>query len=229
MKLIGIIAAMKEEVSSIQALMQEVTIQKIYELEFILGKIHSKNIVLVKCGIGKVNAARTTQILIDNFDIDYIINVGTAGGLSTHIEIGDVVIGEKLLQHDFDKSAGGNERGYISDLGLYLFSDAKLIEKAKCSMENVNENFHVHVGTIATGDIFVQDTVVKNKIEEEFHADCVEMEGASIAQVCTLDKIPFIVIRGISDKPNGNNGIDFKKYMEMACRRYAKFVDIFLK
>ena len=228
MKYIGIIAAMDEEIDSIRELMQSIVIKNIYGLELIEGKINEKDIILVKCGIGKVNAARTTQLLIDNFDIDYIINVGTAGGLSTHIEIGDVVIGEKLLQHDFDKSAGGNERGYISDLGLYMFSDAKLIEKAKYSMENVNENFHVHVGTIATGDIFVQDISVKNKIEEEFHADCVEMEGAAIAQVCTLDKIPFIVIRGISDKPNGNNGIDFKKYLEMACRRYAKFVDIFL-
>ena len=213
MKYIGIIAAMDEEIDSIRELMQSIVIKNIYGLELIEGKINEKDIILVKCGIGKVNAARTTQLLIDNFDMDYIINVGTAGGLSTHIEIGDVVIGEKLLQHDFDKSAGGNERGYISDLGLYMFSDAKLIEKAKYSMENVNENFHVHVGTIATGDIFVQDISVKNKIEEEFHADCVEMEGAAIAQVCTLDKIPFIVIRGISDKPNGNNGIDFKKYL----------------
>ncbi len=229
MKFIGIIAAMDEEVNSIKELMQDITTKKIYELECVLGKIHSKNIILVKCGIGKVNAARTTQLLIDNFEIDYIINVGTAGGLNPEIEIGDVVIGEKLLQHDFDVSAGGHEKGYISDLGIYMFSNTALIEKAKDSMENVNEDFNVHLGIIATGDIFVQDVSVKNKIEEEFHADCVEMEGAAIAQVCTLDKVPFIVIRGISDKPNGSNGIDFEKYLEMACRRYAKFIDIFLK
>ena len=229
MKFIGIIAAMDEEVNSIKELMQDITTKKIYELECVLGKIHSKNIILVKCGIGKVNAARTTQLLIDNFEIDYIINVGTAGGLNPEIEIGDVVIGERLLQHDFDVSAGGHEKGYISDLGIYMFSNTALIEKAKDSMENVNEDFNVHLGKIATGDIFVQDISVKNKIEEEFHADCVEMEGAAIAQVCTLDKVPFIVIRGISDKPNGSNGIDFEKYLEMACRRYAKFIDIFLK
>ena len=229
MKYIGIIAAMDEEVNSIQEFMQDTVTKKIYGLDLILGKINHRAIILVKCGIGKVNAARTTQILIDNFDIDYIINVGTAGGLNPEIEIGDVVIGEKLLQHDFDVSAGGHEKGYISDLGIYMFSNAALIEKAKDSMENVNEDFKVHLGTIATGDIFVQDISVKNKIEEEFHADCVEMEGSAIAQVCTLDKVPFIVIRGISDKPNGNNGIDFEKYLEMACRRYAKFIDIFLK
>ena len=229
MKYIGIIAAMDEEINSIKELMNNIIIKKIYELEIIEGKINEKDIILIKCGIGKVNAARTTQLLIDNFEIEYIINVGTAGGLNPQIDIGDVVIGEKLLQHDFDKSAGGNKRGYISDSVLYFFSDAKLIKKAKNSMESINEDFNVYVGTIATGDIFVQDISVKNNIEKEFHADCVEMEGAAIAQVCALDKIPFIVIRGISDKPNGNNGIDFKKYLEMACRRYAKFVDIFLK
>lgn len=229
MKYIGIIAAMDEEISSIKECMKNIITKDIYGLKFIEGKINEKDVILVKCGIGKVNAARTTQLLIDNFNIEYIINVGTAGGLNPQIDIGDVVIGEKLLQHDFDKSANGNERGYISDIGLYMFSDAKLIEKAKNCMENINEDFHVYIGVIATGDIFVHDVAVKNSIEAEFHADCVEMEGAAIAQVCTLDKIPFIVIRGISDKPNGNNGIDFEKYLEMACRRYAKFIDIFLK
>lgn len=229
MKYIGIIAAMNEEIASIKKLMKNISVRKIYESEFILGTIHSKNVVLVKCGVGKVNSARTTQILIDNFDLEYVINVGTAGGLNEKIEIGDIVIAEKLVQHDFDITAGGHEKGYISNLGKYFYSDVNLVEKSKSIIENMNENFKAITGLIATGDVFVQDITIKNRIKDEFNADCVEMEGASIAQVCTLDKVPFIVIRSISDKPNGNNGIDFEKYLELACERYSKFIDIFLK
>lgn len=220
---------MDEEIATIKNLMQDVETKKIFDLEFIIGKINSKGVILVKCGAGKVHAARTTQILIDNFNIDYIINVGTAGGLNDDIEIGDIVIAEKLVQHDYDITAGGHEKGYVSNTGKYFECDKKLIERSKDTINSLNENFKAVVGLIATGDIFVQDINVKNSIKEEFDADCVEMEGAAIAQVCTLDKIPFIVIRAISDKPNGNNGVDFEKYLDMACKRYAKFIDIFLK
>lgn len=229
MEYIGVIAAMTEEVAAIEKLMEDIKINNIYELTFIEGKIHNKNIVLVQCGVGKVNAARTTQILIDNYKLDYIINVGTAGGLKEDIEIGDVVIADKLVQHDFDITAGGHEKGYISHLGKYFYSNKDLINKTENVMESLDENFNTFIGTIATGDIFVQDVDVKNKIKEEFEPACTEMEGAAIAQVCTLDNMPFVVIRAISDKPNGNNGIDFETYLEMACERYAKFIDIFLK
>lgn len=228
MKYIGIIAAMSEEIASIKKLMADVSVKNIYELEFTLGTIHSKNVVLVKCGVGKVNAARTTQILIDNFDLEYVINVGTAGGLNEKIEIGDVVIAEKLVQHDFDITAGGHEKGYISGTGTYFYSDKELVNKSKKIIENMNEEFKAITGLIATGDIFVQEISVKDRIKEEFNADCTEMEGASIAQVCYLDKIPFIVIRSVSDKPNGNNSVDFEKFLELACERYSKFIDIFL-
>ena len=228
MKYIGIIAAMSEEIASIKKLMSDISVKNIYELEFTLGIIHSKNVVLVKCGVGKVNAARTTQILIDNFDLEYVINVGTAGGLNENIEIGDVVIAEKLVQHDFDITAGGHEKGYITNTGRFFYSDEALVAKSKNVISNMNEEFKAIVGLIATGDIFVQDIKVKDEIKEIFDADCVEMEGAAIAQVCYLDKIPFIVIRSISDKPNGNNSIDFEKFLELACERYSKFIDIFL-
>lgn len=228
MKYIGIIAAMNEEIESIKNLMKDISSKDIYELQFIQGKINGKDVVLVKCGVGKVNAARTTQILLNNFEIEYIINVGTAGSLNENIEIGDIVIGENLVQHDFDVTAAGREKGYITDVGKYFYSDKNIIGKAKKTIELMNENFNAFIGTIATGDIFVQDLEVKERIKKEFNADCAEMEGASIAQVCTLDNIPFIVIRSISDKPNGNNAVDFEKYLELACERYAKFIDFFI-
>ena len=229
MKYIAISAAMDEEVESIKKIMDDSSIKEIYDLQFITGKINEKEVVLAKCGVGKVNAARTTQILIDNFDIEYVINVGTAGSLNDNIEIGDLVIAEKLVQHDFDITGFGHEKGYISGSGKYFYSDKSLIQKAKLTIEEMNEKFNQHVGIIATGDVFVQDINVKNIIKEEFNAECVEMEGAAIAQVCTLDKVPFIVIRAISDKPNGNNSIDFETYLQMACERYAKFIDFFVK
>lgn len=229
MKYIGIIAAMDEEVEAIKKIMNNVSIKQIYELEFIIGKINKRDIVLVKCGVGKVNAARTTQILIDNFELDFVINVGTAGSLNENIEIGDVVIAEKLVQHDFDITAGGHEKGYITNTGKYFYSDKDLVEKARKTMQEMKEQFNQFIGTIATGDIFVQDIQVKDRIKKEFDADCAEMEGAGIAQVCILDNIPFIVIRAISDKPNGNNNIDFETYLQMACERYAKFIDFFVK
>lgn len=229
MKYIGIIAAMNEEVAAIKKIMDKVSVKKIYNLEIITGTINKKEVVLVKCGVGKVNAARTTQILIDNFDLEYIINVGTAGSLNENIEIGDIVIGEKLVEHDVDITAGGHEKGYITDVGKYFYSDQNLINKSKTIIENMNEDFKAIIGLIATGDVFVQDIKIKDNIKKEFNADCTEMEGAAIAQVCTLDNVPFIVIRSISDKPNGKNAIDFEKYLELACERYSKFIDIFLK
>ena len=228
MKYIGIIAAMNEEIETIQKLMSDISVKEIYELQFIKGKINGKDVVLVKCGVGKVNAARTTQILLNNFDIEYVINVGTAGSLNENIEIGDVVIGQKLVQHDFDITAGGHEKGYISHTGKYFYSDKNLVEKTRQVISEINENFNAFIGIVATGDIFVQDIKVKDEIKQEFNADCTEMEGAAIAQVCTLDNVPFIVIRSISDKPNGNNAVDFENYLELACERYAKFIDIFL-
>ena len=209
--------------------MVDISVKEIYELQFITGKINEKAVVLAKCGVGKVNAARTTQVLIDNFDIEYVINVGTAGSLNSNIEIGDLVIAEKLVQHDFDITGFGHEKGYITNIGKYFYSDESLIEIAKLTIEKMNEKFNQHLGIIATGDIFVQDMNVKDKIKEDFNADSVEMEGAAIAQVCTLDRVPFIVIRAISDKPNGNNSIDFETYLQTACERYAKFIDFFLK
>ena len=229
MKYIGIIAAMDEEIASIKEVMTDINITEIYELQFITGKIYNKDVVLVKCGVGKVNAARTTQILIDNFNIEYVINVGTAGSLNDELEIGDLMIADKLVQHDFDITGFGHDKGYITGIGKYHECDEKLVNKSREVIKAINSDFNMVVGTIATGDIFCTDINMKDEIRKEFKAECIEMEGAAIAQVCILDKIPFIVIRAISDKPNGNNGIDFETYLQMACERYAKFIDIFIK
>ena len=230
MKNYGIIAAMQEEMQEIQKLMKEISTIEIYGLNFIKGKINNKQVVLVEAGVGKVNAARTTQILIDNFDVDAIINVGSAGASNDELNIGDIVIGKKLVQHDFDITAFGHPKGYISNVGQYLESDKKLIEQIKNAIKELeNSDFKILVGTIASGDIFCTDAIMKEKIKNKFETDAIEMEGAAIAQVCKLDNIPFVVIRGISDSPNGNNEITFEQYLKKASQRCAQIIEKFFE
>ncbi len=218
---IGIITAMQEELDAIKLKMTNIIEEKIYELIFYKGKIEKKDCILVKCGVGKVNAARTTQILINKYDISKIINVGSAGGVNNKLKIGDIVIGKELVQYDFDITAFGHEKGYITDVGKFIYSDEKLIQACSKIVDEIskNKNFNAIIGKIATGDTFCTNIVQKEKIFNEFVADCIEMEGAAIAQVCKLDNVGFLVIRGISDVPNGKNEIEFDKYLKIASER----------
>ena len=228
MKMYGIIAAMQEEMQEIKKIMTEIEEKKVYELTFFEGKINEKNVVLVESGVGKVNAARTTQILIDNFKVEAIINVGSAGCANNELEIGDIVIGKKLVQHDFDITAFGHPKGFISNVGENVESDSELIRKMEQTISKLQDKeFKIKVGTIASGDIFCTEKTMKDKIRTKFNADAIEMEGSAIAQVCKLDNIPFIVIRSISDNPNGKNNITFEKFLETASKRCAQIIEKF--
>ena len=217
----GIMVATPEEMKELKSIMVESEKITIFNLDFYKGKINRKEYVLVKCGVGKVNAARTTQILIDNFNIESIINVGVAGGLNNNINIGDIIIGENLVQHDFDITAFGYEKGYISETGRFFESDKELIEK--CKKVKI-DNVQIMLGTIASGDIFCTDIKMKEEIRTKLNSDCVEMEGAAIAQVSYLCNVPFVVIRAISDIPNGNNQIDYDEFVEKAANNCAEFI-----
>ena len=230
MKIYGIIAAMQEEMQEIKKIMTEIEEKKVYELTFFEGKINNKNVVLVESGVGKVNAARTTQILIDKFKVEAIINVGSAGCANSELEIGDIVIGKKLVQHDFDITAFGHPKGFISNVGENVESDSKLIEIMEQTISKLQDKeFKIKVGIIASGDIFCTEKTMKDKIRTKFNADAIEMEGSAIAQVCKLDNIPFIVIRSISDNPNGNNNITFEQFLEKASKRCAQIIEEFFK
>ena len=225
----GIIAAMQEEMQEIQKIMKNIQKIEIYGLNFIKGEINDKLVVLVEAGVGKVNATRTAQLLIDKFDIDAVINIGSAGSANDKLNIGDIVIGKKLVQHDFDITAFDHPKGFISNVGQYMESDKELIEKIEGTVEQLNDKeFKIKIGTIASGDIFCTELSMKNKIKDKFDADAIEMEGAAIAQVCKLDNIPFIVIRGISDSPNGNNAITFEQYLQKASHRCAEIIKKFI-
>ena len=225
-KCIGIIAAVSEEMEAIKLKMNNIKEINIFNLKFFDGKIGKQKVILVKCGVGKVNAARTTQIMIDKFEIEYIINIGSAGSINDEIKYGDIIIGKYVLQHDFDITAFGHEKGYISNIGVKLESNKKLIKRCEYVIKNMkNLEYRCIVGTIATGDIFCTSKKMKDKIRTKFDADCVEMEGAAIAQVAYLSDIPFIIIRSISDTPNEENQIDFNKYLKMAADRCAVFIE----
>ena len=229
MNIYGIIAAMQEEMEEIQKKMINIKTTKIYDLKFIEGKISGVEIVLVEAGVGKVNAARTTQVLIDKFSIDSVINIGSAGAANDKLNIGDIVIGSELVQHDFDITAFGHPKGFVSNVGLYLESDEFLIKQMRKTIEEMNNrDFNILIGTIASGDIFCTELKMKDKIRDKFSADAIEMEGAAIAQVCKLDNIPFIVVRGISDSPNGNNEVTFEQYLKKASQRCAQIIEEFL-
>lgn len=197
---IGIIAAMEEE---IEELINKVKISQKKtkaNLTFISGVLYNNEVVLVTSGIGKVNAAICTQILIDDFNVDKVINVGIAGGLGENILPGDVVIADSLVQHDIDTSFFGDSIGQIPRLDVFDFKcDEQLIKIAQKSCMNLNNNHKFYIGRIVSGDQFIVDLKKIKYLKQKFNALACEMEGASIAHVCYVNKIPFIIIRSISD------------------------------
>jgi len=229
MKTVGIVVAMDEEREEIVNLMKDVELEQVYNLRFLKGTIEGKKCIVIKCGVGKVNAARATQVMLDHFKIDYIINLGVAGALSSMLDVGDVVIAKKVVQHDFDITAFGHSKGYITGVGAFIESNHNLLEEFSSVLEEMPErNYKIKMGIVATGDIFCTESWMKDKIRAKFNADVVDMECAAIAQVCYLSEKPFIAIRSISDSPNGNNVSVYDNNLKFASKRCANILKEFL-
>ena len=206
---VGIIGAMEKEVVSLKNEMDDVLITKKASMDFYEGSLNGKLVVVVRSGVGKVNAAVCTQILIDNFEVDYIINTGIAGSLCNNIDIGDIVISTDVVHHDVNGNMFGYEVGQIPGMDTREFvADSKLIKIAKEASEEVNEKIGVFVGRIVSGDQFISDNEIKDKIITDFEGLCTEMEGAAIGQTAYLNNIPFVVIRTISDKADNSASVD---------------------
>lgn len=230
MNKIGIVVAMQEERDAIEKVMEEVENQSISNLEIYIGKISGKKCIMVQSGVGKVNAARATQVLIDNYKVKTIVNIGAAGALNAMLDIGDILIGKKAIQHDFDITAFGHSKGYITGVGNGVECDCELVEKVMHTIENIeNKEYKTKLGVIATGDIFCTEVSMKDKISAKFNADVIDMECGAVAQVAYLSEIPFIAIRSISDTPNGNNASDFDENLEKASRRCGEVLKEVLK
>ena len=229
MKTIGIVVAMDEEREEIINLMKDVVVEQVYNLRFLKGTIEDKKCILIKCGVGKVNAARATQVMLDHFKIDYIINLGVAGSLNSMLDVGDVVIAKKVIQHDFDITAFGHSKGYITGVGAFIESNPDLLEEFSSVLEGMPErNYKIKTGIVATGDIFCTESWMKDKIRAKFNADVVDMECAAIAQVCYLNEKPFIALRSISDSPNGNNVRVYDNNLKFVSKRCANVLKEFL-
>lgn len=219
--MIGIIVAEEKELLEVKKIMNNLREKNIYEKIFYIGSIEEKEVVLVKSNVGKVNSARVTQLLIDYFNIDLVINVGTAGSVDNSLEIGDVVVATELVQYDFDVTPFGRKLGEIENIGESIKVDEKLLE--------LFNKINVKKGIIASGDKFIVNREDKDNIRNTFNALAIEMEGASIAQVCFLDKIPFLVIRSITDKLDGSSKVDFEKFLESSSKVVANILKELLK
>ena len=217
MKNIGIIGAMEEEVAILKEKMEDVRIIKKASMDFYEGTLAGKKAVVVRSGIGKVNAGICAQILADMFSVEAIINTGIAGSLNKDINIGDIVVSTDVVQHDMDATGFGYRKGQIPQMPVFFFNaDERLRKLAVKVCSEVHPDIQVFEGRIASGDQFVCDQDVKDGIVSEFSAYATEMEGAAIGQAAYLNDVPFLVIRAISDKADGSAQMDYSEFEKAA-------------
>ena len=230
---IGIIGAMDSELSLLLAAMEQREQTEQFGLTFHTGLLGGRRVVLVKAGIGKVSAARCTQLLIDRYHPAAIINTGIAGGLAPGLRVGDLVVAEGLVQHDFDVTAFGHAKGYLctggdSRVPTVFRADRQLSAALVAAAQAVLGEERVHTGLIATGDQFISGRERKAELFETFHAAAAEMEGGAIAQVAALSGVPFAVIRAISDLADGTAAASDDAFEQQAANHSAETVQRFL-
>lgn len=220
---LGIIAAMQIEAERIIAAMSDVKREICGGITYTVGKIGETDVVCAVCGIGKVFAAMCAQTMAVEYSPDAVINTGVGGTLTHDLTIGDIAISRDVVQHDMDTSALGDPVGLISGINIiHIPADEKLRE-AVCKIA-AEMGMNTTCGTIASGDKFVADTAVKKYITEKFGGIACEMEGAAIGQVCYVNKIPFIVIRAISDDADGGACEDYPEFAKKSAENSAKLV-----
>lgn len=226
MKRIGIIGAMDLEVEHLKSEMQISRIVDKAGMEFYTGTLKGVDVVIVRSGIGKVNAGLCAQILADVFQVTHIINTGVAGSLNAKLDIGDILISKDALYHDVDVRIFGYQLGEVPQMGCREFkADKAMIEAAVSSCKEVNPDIHVEVGRILSGDQFISDKAKKETLIADFQGDCTEMEGAAIAHSAYLNKIPFVIIRAISDKADDSAEMDYPTFEREAAKHSAKLVE----
>ena len=223
--MIGIIGAMEEEVAALKEAMEiQETVTKA-SMVFCKGILYGKEVVVVRSGIGKVNAGICAQILVDTFGVDVLINTGIAGSLDARIDIGDMVISTDAVHHDMDATVFGDPVGQVPRMDTLAFpADQVLVEKAKAANEKANPEIHTFTGRIASGDQFISSSEVKERIVNQFHALCTEMEGAGIAHAAYLNKVSYVIIRAISDKADNSATMDYPEFEKQAIVHSVRLV-----
>ncbi len=223
--MLGIIGAMDEEVLEIKNALKDVTVETAAGMEFYRGKINEKEVVAVRSGIGKVNAAVCSQILVDKFGAEAIVNTGIAGSLKAEIDIGDIVLSSDSVQHDMDATGFGYPIGQIPRMETFAFpADQKLLKLAEKCCNQVNPDIKTFVGRVVSGDQFISDKEKKQQLIDNFDGFCTEMEGAAIAQVCYLNHIGCLIIRAISDKADDSATVDYPAFEAKAIEHSVKLL-----
>ena len=221
----GIIGAMEEEVASLKEALTDSKTTTIAGMEFCEGKLEGEDVVVVQCGIGKVNAGICANTLINNFVCTRIINTGVAGSLDNQIDIGDIVISTDAVQHDFTVEAIGFAKGEIPYTGLYAFpADEAMRKEAVEAVSASAPEVNVFEGRVCSGDQFISSKEQRDKINSDFGGICCEMEGGAIAQVCYLNETPYVIIRAISDKADESEEMNYEDFKEEAARNCAAIV-----
>ena len=223
--LVGIIGAMDLEVQALKGLMDNAVVETISTIDFYKGNINGVETVVAVAGVGKVNAAVCTQILIDVFDVKAVINTGIAGSLKAEINIGDLVISSDLVHHDMDAVSFGYPKGQIPQMDVFSFeADRALADLAEKVCEEVNPEIQVFHGRVVSGDQFIADKETKENISTLFAGYCTEMEGAAIAQTAHLNEVPFVVLCAISDKADDSASMDYPTFEKQAVAHSVRLV-----
>ena len=223
--MIGIIGAMEEEVAGLKAFMEVEKIVEKASMSFVKGRLCGKDVVIVRAGIGKVNAAACAQILVDVFDADILINTGVAGSLDASIDIGDIVISTDAVHHDMDVTELGDSLGQVPRMDTFSFpADKKLVELAVKANQEANPDIHTFTGRVVSGDQFIASREAKDHLVAVFGGKCAEMEGASIAHVAYLNQVPCVIIRAISDKADNSATMDYPTFEKHAIVKSIKLM-----
>lgn len=228
--MIGIICAMQIEADGILALCENKETDEKFGMTFTRGTLNGKDVVVVVCGIGKVNAAMCAATLINDYKPDLVMNSGVAGAVSPLVSIGDIVIGTKAVEHDMNTTPLGDKQGEVSfPSGKVMFFEcdnavSRKLEEVCAEMEDTK----VARGIIASGDIFISDRSQRLRLNDRFGALACEMEGAAIGHVCWCCKVPFAILRAISDDIDENKGMDFVKFCALAAKKTVFAVDRFV-
>ena len=230
MNKIGIIGAMELEVETLKVSMTAANTLTKAGMDFFEGTLNDTPVVVVRSGIGKVNAAMCVQILADVFQVTHIVNTGVAGSLNAALNIGDIVLSKDVLHHDVDATIFGYAPGEVPQLGIREFpGDETMIRLAHESFAETAPELNAVIGRVVSGDQFISSKEVKTRLIETFQGDCAEMEGAAIAHASYLNQIPFIIIRAISDKADDSAEMDYPTFERKAAATCAKLTENFVK
>ena len=221
MKKLGIIGAMDLEVETLLGVLENHRAEDRGGCTFHLGVLEGLDVVIVRCGVGKVNAAMCAQILCDRYAVTHIVNTGIAGSLCADLDIGDLVVSMDAMYHDFDCVHFGYDMGKVPGMDVVAFpANEELIRLAFAAAEEVNTG-HTKIGRVASGDLFVAEKAAKEAIIAKTSALCTEMEGAAIAHAAYKNGVPFVILRAISDKADDSAEMDYPTFEAIAAHRCA--------